>query len=216
MVKFSPDGQWLTYLFSQEGSLENSLLALNLENGQKKVLVSPDAGGLTEKNVSLEEELRRERLRQRSTGITKYIWAKKENKLLLPLGADLYILDSLDSAPRKLLAAEGQSILDPQFSPDGKWVSYVQDAEVYIIPAEGGQARQITSGARGTGKVNGAAEYVAQEEMGRAHGYWWSPDSRQIAFVKWMRPISRCTVSCTRARTKWPFCSRRPSLSLCW
>ena len=109
---------------------------------------------------------------------------KRKNKILLPLGGDLYILDNLDSSLRKLIAAEGKAILDPQFSPDARWVSYVQDAELYILPVEGGEPRQITSGARGTGKVNGAAEYVAQEEMGRAHGYWWSPDSRKIAFTE--------------------------------
>jgi len=58
----------------------------------------------------------------------------------------------------------------------------VQDAELYVIPSEGGQPRQLTSGARGTGTTNGLAEYVAQEEMGRYRGYWWSPDSRWLAF----------------------------------
>src|SRR5579871_5098199 len=31
---------------------------------------------------------------------------------------------------------------------------------------------------------NGMAEFVAQEEMHRSTGYWWSPDGRRIAFVR--------------------------------
>ena len=31
---------------------------------------------------------------------------------------------------------------------------------------------------------NGLAEFVAQEEMSRFVGYWWSPDSKHIAFLQ--------------------------------
>ena len=51
-------------------------------------------------------------------------------------------------------------------------------------PPAGGEPQQITSGARGTGKTNGLAEYIAQEELARRHGYWWSPDSQKLAFVE--------------------------------
>ncbi|MCZ7670493.1 MAG: DPP IV N-terminal domain-containing protein [Chloroflexi bacterium] len=60
----------------------------------------------------------------------------------------------------------------------------MQDAEIYVIPGDGGEPRQITSGARGTGKTNGLAEYIAQEEMGRRRGCWWSLDSQAIAFTE--------------------------------
>jgi hypothetical protein len=44
--------------------------------------------------------------------------------------------------------------------------------------------RQLTSGARGTGKTHGLAEYIAQEEMDRDHGFWWSWDGRLLAFTE--------------------------------
>jgi dipeptidyl-peptidase-4 len=46
-----------------------------------------------------------------------------------------------------------------------------------------GTPRQLTSGAGG-GITNGVAEYIAQEEMGRSEGYWWSPDSQKLAYVR--------------------------------
>jgi dipeptidyl-peptidase-4 len=58
----------------------------------------------------------------------------------------------------------------------------VQDAEVHVAECFGGAPRQVTSGARGTGRTNGLAEYVAQEEMHRHEGWWWSRDSRFLAF----------------------------------
>jgi dipeptidyl-peptidase-4 len=56
------------------------------------------------------------------------------------------------------------------------------DSEVYAAPTSGGEPRQLTSGARGTGRTHGLAEYIAQEEMHRLHGFWWSKDGSQIAF----------------------------------
>ena len=84
----------------------------------------------------------------------------------------------------KLCPAGEHPALDPQLSPDGAWIAYVRDAELYVVAAEGGAPRQITDGARGTGKTHGLAEYIAQEEMGRSHGFWWSPDSARIAFTE--------------------------------
>ena len=101
------------------------------------------------------------------------------NRLLIPLQGALYVQDG-EGAPLREIVPSGQHpALDPQLSPDGAWVAYVQDAELYVVSADGGAPRQMTDGARGTGKTHGLAEYIAQEEMGRSHGFWWSPDSRQ-------------------------------------
>ncbi len=71
----------------------------------------------------------------------------------------------------------------PQISPDGTHVAFVHDAEVYVMPLDGSApARQVTTGARGTGRTHGVADYIAQEEMGRMDGFWWSPDGDHIAF----------------------------------
>jgi dipeptidyl-peptidase-4 len=63
-------------------------------------------------------------------------------------------------------------------------VAYVRDGEVYAVPATGGEPHQITRGARRAGKTHGLAEYIAQEELDRYKGFWWSPDSRRIAFAE--------------------------------
>ena len=62
-------------------------------------------------------------------------------------------------------------------------VAFVQDSEVFVMPMDGSAAaRQVTFGARGTGRTNGVADFIAQEEMGRMEGFWWSTDSTHVAF----------------------------------
>jgi dipeptidyl-peptidase-4 len=83
-----------------------------------------------------------------------------------------------------LLTDLDHPVLDPALSHDGSSLGFVLDAEVHVVPAEGGPVRMVTSGARGTGRTNGLAEYVAQEELGRARGWWWSPDGARIAYTE--------------------------------
>lgn len=152
--------------------------------GKERVILDPGSIGADERTLSLEEQLRRERLRQRSVGVTSYQLAERGSRVLVPLGGSLMILDDLESAPRTLVTGEHGVIEEPRLSPDGTSVGFVRDAELYVVPAAGGEPRQVTSGARGTGRTNGLAEYIAQEEMGRHAGWWWSPDGSRIAFVE--------------------------------
>ena len=178
---FSPDDSLLTFLYSPERTLSRQLFALDLKTSERRLFFDTSKE-TTEENVSQEEALRRERQRQLGTGVTHYEWSKNGKRVLVPFPDGLYIQDGLNSPLEKIMDADSHPILDPRFSPDGKWVSFVQDAELYIVPVEGGQPRQLTHGARGTGKTNGLAEFVAQEEMQRFSGYWWSTDSKKLAF----------------------------------
>jgi dipeptidyl-peptidase-4 len=178
---FSPDDSIVTFLYSPDHSRSRQMFAFELKTREKRSFITT-SNETTEENVSLAEALRRERQRQMTTGVTDYEWARKDNRVLVPFPDGLYIQDGLNAPLRKILDVVNQPALDPRFSPDGRWVSYVQNAELFIIPSDGGVPRQLTSGARGTGKTNGLAEFVAQEEMERYQGYWWSPDSQWLAF----------------------------------
>ena len=178
---FDPGDRLLTYLYSPEHTLSKQLFALDLSSGDRRQFLA-SRGGVTEQNISAAEALRRERQRQLATGVTSYQWADTGHRVLIPLPDGLYVQGGLDAPLRKILDVQDQPALDACFSPDGEWVSYVQDDELYLVPADGGEPRQLTHGARGTGKTHGLAEYAAQEEMDRFHGYWWSPDSQWLAF----------------------------------
>jgi dipeptidyl-peptidase-4 len=189
-IAWSPDDRLITYLYSPDRGLTRQLYAFDPASGERSLLLAPADGGATEENISLEEQLRRERLRQRELGVTQYAWARRANRILAPLRGDIYVQDGPQAPLRKIVASNGAPAQDPRLSPDGDLVAYVQDDELYVVsadapsPSSGGadKPRQLTSGARGTGKTHGLAEYVAQEEMARREGFWWSRDGAWLAF----------------------------------
>jgi dipeptidyl-peptidase-4 len=72
---------------------------------------------------------------------------------------------------------------DPKFSPRGRYVSFIRDQDIYAVEIATGKERRLTTG--GGGPIsNGVAEFVAQEEMNRDTGYWWSPDEKHLAFAR--------------------------------
>jgi dipeptidyl-peptidase 4 len=181
-LAFSPDDCWITYLFSPEHSLTRRLFGCEPQTGERRQLANFQDQQTGEGEITLEETLRRERQRLRERGVTQYAWAKDANRLLIPVQDKLFIQDPSDNAPRLILDAQERPLQDPQISPDGEWVAFVQGGELHVLSCEGGTPQQITRGALPEGKTNGLAEYVAQEEMDRSHGFWWSPDSQWLAF----------------------------------
>lgn len=184
-TQFSADGRWLTYLASPDQSLTRQLYVEPVDGSTPaRVMFSPPEGGATEDNLSPEEKLQRERRRERALGVTRYAWARKGSRVLVPLRGDLWVQDGPEGTPRKVIDTEGSPALDPMLSRDGQHLAWVQDAELYTAPVEGGSPRSLTSGARGTGKTHGLAEYIAQEEMSRYRGFWWSYDAESLAYVE--------------------------------
>lgn len=179
---FAPDNRRVTFLYSAQGSLVRQLFVFDPDSGEKRLLIEPPGGGATEENLSLEEKLRRERQRQLDLGITDYAWAPAGERILLPFPDGLYVWEGNDL--HQLVSSEAGPVLDPRFSPDGNWIAYVQGEELHVIPAQGGNPVQLTTGARGSGRTHGLAEYIAQEEMGRSQGYWWSRDSSMLAYTE--------------------------------
>ncbi|TMF15129.1 MAG: hypothetical protein E6I37_01665, partial [Chloroflexi bacterium] len=62
-IRYSPDAKFVTYLFSERGDLVRDLWGIDLAGGRKQRFLSPPGETVTEENISLEETLRRERLR---------------------------------------------------------------------------------------------------------------------------------------------------------
>ena len=184
-LAFSPDDRHLTYLHSPDRSLRRELWAQDVASGEVTVVAGAH-GGATEGDLSLEEKLRRERQRELGIGVTRYSWAEAADRLIIPGPHGVEVVDvSGGGGRRTLLAGLDHPVLDPCLSPDGSLLGFVLDAEVHVVPADGsGPLRAITAGARGTGRTNGLAEFVAQEELDRGRGWWWSPDGTRIAYAE--------------------------------
>eukprot|EP00897_Mesotaenium_endlicherianum_P008760 jgi/Mesen1/7912/ME000420S07047 len=176
-IAFSPDDKLISYLYSPEGTLNRKLFVFDPETRLQRLLVTPPGGGVEEGNISKEEQLRRERLRERGLGVTRYDWSKRGApcRLLVPLPAGVFIQDGVGAELRlRVLATPGSPILDPQLAPDGSTIAYVRDDELFVVSATSGEPQQLTFGAKNNEK----------EEMERRTGFWWAPDSKSIAFAE--------------------------------
>ncbi len=183
-IRFSPVGGDITYLHSPEGTLTRQLFVFDPGTGQVSTAFSPLDGGDTEANLSPAEKLRRERQRIRGLGVTGYAWAETVDRFLVPSRGDVWVQDGVQGEPRKVVDGHRQPALDARFSRDGEWIAYVMDDELYVVSHRGGDSVQVTEGARGCGKTHGLAEFIAQEEMQRHHGFWWSDDAERLAFTE--------------------------------
>lgn len=183
-VRPDPTSKMLTYLWSEDGTLSRQLYAHDPSSGERKLMFAPEGGGATEENLSAEEKLRRERTRERGLGVTSYAWAKEANRVLVPVRGDVWVQDGLHGTPRRIAEGGDHPCIDPQITRDGKHVAFVKDDELYVVSAETGSSApvQVTSGARGTGRTHGLAEYIAQEEMDRHHGFWWNHAGDALAY----------------------------------
>ncbi|MBP9924712.1 MAG: DPP IV N-terminal domain-containing protein [Cyclobacteriaceae bacterium] len=72
-------------------------------------------------------------------------------------------------------------------SPDGKWKAYTKDRNMYLSNADGSQETIITNDANAQNQIKyGIATWVYGEELGQTTAMWWSPDSKKIAFYKFV------------------------------
>jgi dipeptidyl-peptidase-4 len=187
----TPDGTAVLFLRSGPRDVRQSLFALDVGSGAEREILSPDAvarggapgaGGVGHpETVSPEEHARRERLRIFAGGFTAFETSLDSARVLVSLSGRLHVLTRATGAHVELRTGEGAAI-DPHFSPDGRRVAYVRGADLYAVPSDGtGVEVAITRGGTPT-RTHGAAEFVAQEELERYRGFWWSPDGAQLLY----------------------------------
>ncbi|MGC4251271.1 MAG: S9 family peptidase [Sphingobium sp.] len=181
-LKLSPDGTLVTLLKPRADEKDRlDLWAIDTATGAQRMLVDSKKTG-SGAELSEAEKMQRERDRSvaGSTGIATYDWSPDGKHILVPVDGDLY-LAALDGKVTRLTASpEGE--LNGVVSPKGAYVSYVRDGNFFVQPIDG-EARQLTTDASDTLSW-GVAEFVAQEEMDRRTGYWWSPDDALIAVAR--------------------------------
>jgi dipeptidyl aminopeptidase/acylaminoacyl peptidase len=82
------------------------------------------------------------------------------------------------------------------FSPDGQFIAFVRDNNLYVVDIATQTERALTTDGSSF-VLNGKADWVYEEEIFNrtAKAYWWSPDSRSISFVRYDdTPVHKFTV----------------------
>jgi dipeptidyl-peptidase-4 len=185
-LKFSPDGSRITFLRGNPADKDRlDLWQFTLADQRLQPLVEADV--LQGKALALSDEERSRRERQRTaafSGILEYSFAPSGHGILFPLNGRLYFVDLAHPGRGAIELTSGTGFAtDAAFSPRGGYVAYIRDQNLWIHDFAHADDKPLTSDGGGTVK-NGVAEFVAQEEMGRNTGYWWSPDELHIAFAR--------------------------------
>jgi len=182
-LQIAPDASRVTFLRGKQSDFRvQDLWVFDPDTAEASLLVdSADLLGGEEQALSEVEKARRERQRIYARGIVDYHWSAGSDALLFALGGDLYYLP-LGGEPRRLTRTEAAET-DPKFSPEGNYVSFIREQNLYIIEVASGEQRQLTEQGGDTIRM-GMAEFVAQEEMDRDTGYRWAPDDSAIALTR--------------------------------
>ena len=112
----------------------------------------------------------------------QYEWAPDGGALLFQGPTSLVWFDLKTQAARTLVSGK-KDIADPKFSPDGRYVSFVRDHNLWLVGVGDGKERAFTQG--GTeGIRKGELDWVYPEELEITTAYWWAPDSSAIAYLE--------------------------------
>jgi dipeptidyl-peptidase-4 len=120
----------------------------------------------------------------------------RKSAVLLTARGDLWLYRLNGGALTRLTSTAGEEE-EATFSPDGKRVAFVRDNDLWVTDLSGRELRLTTGGSKEI--LNGKLDYVYQEEVyGRGiwKGFWWSPDSSRIAFLRLdERPVPEFTIA---------------------
>ena len=210
-ITLTPDGKSVLFLRSGPRSFVQDLYEHDVVSGKERVLMTASSvlKGAAERLTDA-EKARRERMRQTARGIASYHLSRDGRRLLVPLSGRLYAIERASGAVQELKTQPGGFALDPQLSPDGGKVSYLIAGDLYVFDITKGREKRLTT--RESPEItHGSAEFVAQEEMGRLHGNWWSPDSKTLVVQRTdITKVERLHIAYPDRPAKTPLASPYP------
>lgn len=127
--------------------------------------------------VPAAERARRERMRETTSGITGYSTDSSGTKVAFALSGQLFVGETSGQSLNDL-KVDGP-VIDPKLSPDGNFIAWCNGKDLLIANFSGSEVKNLTN-EEATNVAWGLADFIAAEEFGRMHGFWWSPQSDSL------------------------------------
>ncbi|HEV2214169.1 MAG TPA: DPP IV N-terminal domain-containing protein, partial [Terracidiphilus sp.] len=175
-LTWSPDGKHLTYMDGGE------MIDLDPASGKPHILVSRAKLATLSSSGNISE---RDRDRRARYGQANYIWAPDSRHLLFDSNGRLWLYDlsngiGLDMANTDMVSGD-----DPKFSPNGEAISFIRDHALAVVHLHApGTPTQVLAPVRDANTLNGQVDWVYEEELDVRSNYFWSPDSKGLAFLQ--------------------------------
>jgi dipeptidyl-peptidase 4 len=180
-LSWSPDGKHLTYLGGGQ------LIDVDPATGRTHVLVSAaKMAQLQGGSISERDRDHRERYKMAS-----YVWAPDSAHILFDSNGRLWLYDLHNGVGVEVASAGVSSGDDPKFSPDASTISFIRDHGISVVrlhdpgqPTAPLVSTPLPSAAGGQSFLNGEVDWVYEEELDVRSNYFWSPDSKNIAYLQ--------------------------------
>jgi tricorn protease len=102
-----------------------------------------------------------------------------KDKVAFVYGGDLWLASCSGGEARRITAHPGRELF-PKFSPDGKWLAFTGQYDgnfnVYVMPSEGGQPKQLTF-------YQGEAQPLSDRMGVHNQVIGWTRDSKNVLFL---------------------------------
>jgi dipeptidyl-peptidase-4 len=173
-LAWSPDGKHLTFMAVGELS--------EIEPGSDDAYVIVNRSRLASfSGASASETDRDHRERYR---MASYLWAPDSTHLLFDMNGQLWLYDLHTRAGLQVGSTGAASGDDPKFSPDGDSISFIREHGLAVVRLkEAGTPMTIVAPALNKTTLNGEVDWVYEEELDVRSNYFWSPDSKRLAYL---------------------------------
>ncbi|NNK79901.1 MAG: prolyl oligopeptidase family serine peptidase, partial [Flavobacteriales bacterium] len=128
------------------------------------------------------------------TRIDAYQFSADEDQILIATGqeriyrhsssADYLIYDQKLKRSLPLSSKKKGKVRLAEFSPDGSMVAFVRNNDLYYYEVATRKEVKVTSDGQKNAVINGATDWVYEEEFGFDKGFYWSPESNYIAYYR--------------------------------
>ncbi|MDX1587271.1 MAG: DPP IV N-terminal domain-containing protein, partial [Balneolaceae bacterium] len=176
-VNWMKDGQFYTALERTEEGTE--LRKYDIVSGEYEVLVRS-----SDLKVAGREEAIPIRGYQFSADETKLLIKTDVERIWRRSTKEHYFIHDLQTGETSKLTQSKEKQQYAQLSPTGDMAAFVQNNNLFLVNLETGEEIAITNDGEENKIINGAADWVYEEEFGFAKAWYWSPDGTNIAYYR--------------------------------
>ena len=110
------------------------------------------------------------------------LWSADGRSLLYAAEGDIFLIH-VPEGKWEQLTKTAEAEIEPQFSPDGKKLLFRRGRDLYTVDISSRKETRLTTGGSETLR-NGGMDWVYPEEIGLETAFWWSPDSKWVAYLQ--------------------------------
>ena len=170
-ITWAPDGKRFAWME------EKAIWQYDVPSKKKKQLVA--LGPLSEKSVKPPKQEIVD-WQNRRVSEQSFQWSSTGQEMLISVDGDLFLLHT-DNLKWEQLTATPEVERDPKLSPDGRFVSFRREHDLYSLEVTSRKIARLTADGSAT-LWNGELDWVYPEELSLSTAHWWSPDSALIAY----------------------------------